>query len=955
MHAFLRRFLLAFVLLLQGPLLLGATRGVVVDTHGQPVAGARVTAHRWELPIEARRRVLAALPRSELASATTDERGLFALDTDAAGILELHIERDGFAPREELVLAGEEQVVDLSRAENLTGRVTAQGKPVSKALVIAYVDGSVVWTTRTDASGRYTIPDPKRWTSWLMFVHPDFAPLRREDTAQLDAALQPGATVSGSVVDRSGRPVPRATVFAGQWTTATTTDEGSFALHNVSADEKTIVAIEGASFGLIKRDAKSMVVQLAPGRSVTGTVRDTKERPLAGVPVYGVSSAGGGAVSGINSVAITSDKGVYSLPHIDAADYDVYAYAGSVFDFAPVPVTLRNAMTARADLTADKRELLTGTVVDDKKQPVAGATVQYTVEGMPLVYGVAERREAPIAKTDANGRFRLRWNEAMASSGVALRLQALRGGYAVGVASVPKIIEESVTIVLPSGVELTGVVTDSSGKAVAGAGVTLLQEPTGDVPMPLESVLASGALLPFVETDAAGRFALRVNAVPHDIGVWKAGYVGERLGNITAKADAPPLKIALGKGVEIRGKVTDGKGVALRGRINATGPDLMYATAEVAPDGTFAIDGLRAGSYKLTYAGDDGRTVEQEAKAPVTNVDIALPALTEIRGRVVDSSTGAAIRNYTVEFGAKMLEIVDAETFTLPVPSSEGRLTVSAEGYVRGAKDLVPEGGKPLDVTIALAPGRAVRGVVTDEKGTPINDAWVALGDSDDSMEETAASGEFRLTAPRAAATLEVRAEGYARREIAIAAGEQDLQLDVTLSAGRQVRGHVLTSDGAPVSGATVLASGADSQRAKTDESGAFVLRGLGTGVYQLMASRDELQSEETALGEEIPSDLVLVMKPSRGAGKIHGVVQGFSSGGWMFGMVRSNQGAFAVIGRDGKFVIERAEAGEVELQATAQSTSGDATSAPVKVTVIAGGDVEANLLFRKDVVVRGS
>jgi hypothetical protein len=203
---------------------------------------------------------------------------------------------------------------------------------------------------------------------------------------------------------------------------------------------------------------------------------------------------------------------------------------------------------------------------------------------------------------------------------------------------------------------------------------------------------------------------------------------------------------------------------------------------------------------------------------------------------------------------------------------------------------------------------------------------------------------------------MNVRADGYLSQEIEVAAGETDMRLDVVLARGRKVTGHVVSSDGAPVEGATVHAAGANMQTGTTDAMGAFVIEGLAEGAYNFMAKRDELLSEAVSFAAELPRDLVLVMKPSAGAGKIHGLVKGFSGGQWRMGTVHASPGwAYAMIGRDGTYTIERAPAGEVELQARAQSGHGEAaTTAVVRVTVVAGGDVEANLAFRDDIVIRG-
>jgi hypothetical protein len=948
--------------LLYAPAVFGTLRGVVFDVQGDPVASARVTAHRWEPPVVQRARILAGTASTPLDSATTDESGAFSVEPKVSGVVEISVERDGFAPARQLVLADDEQVfVDLTPAARRTGRVTANGKPVSGALVIANQQMSVAWTTRTADDGTYAIPDPKGWCTDLVVLHPDHAPKSVDDPSRLDVALETGATVTGLVSDSGGRPVPKASVFAGSWTTTTTGEDGTFALRHVAAAEKKIAAFEGAAFGTAPRDPKNVLIRIEPLGSIGGTVRDANQRPLEGVAVFGYPASRNvppSAWRGTNA-AVTDAKGNYSIRHCDLLQYSVTAYGGSSLDFDEASVKVRDIRPARTDLTAKKIDVIAGTVVDEQKRPVAGTIVQYTLSQMPLVYGyVSSAAQMPSTRSGRDGKFKLQKNTQLSTLGMSVRLQALHRGYAVGVSEpLQPNSTAALTIVLPTGIEIAGIVKDAADNPVAGAGVAFLQDPSGAVPTPVENLMSSGMMRPFAESDATGRFSVRLNAAPHDLGVWKEGYGGFRLGDMTPKAGDEPLKIVLEKGVEIRGRVTSkAANAALAGTIVARSEEGLLATATVSSDGTFTVTGLRAGPYTLSYSGENDRSAERQAEAPVANLVFELPVTGEIHGRVIDTATREALRSYNVDFEG-LFNVIDGEDhFVLhPVPTT-GELTIRADGYVNGTSQVTVQADKITEVTIALTRGRTLEGVVTDQQGRAVESAWIAGDDSYSVMDQSAENGEFRLTGlPREALTIAVRADGYLSREIEVAAGQQDVRLDVTLARGRKVTGHVVTSDGAPVDGASVTAMGDPTQSAKTDTMGAYTIEGLGDGTYRLQGKRDELQSEYVSLGSGKSDDVILVMQPSAGAGRIHGVVKGFSGSHWSAGMVRTLPGeASAVIGRDGKYTIERAAAGELELQAWAYSPRGDATTPPVNVTVIADGDVEANLAFRDDVVIRG-
>ena len=960
MYARFVRFAIVLALL-HAPAGFSAVRGVVLDVQGDPVASARVTAHRWDSPVAQRARILAGAARTVLGAATTDESGAFSLDLKVSGVVELSVDREGFAPLQQLVLADDEQVVvDLTPATRRTGRVTANGKPVSGAQVIGYLQSSVAWTTRTAEDGTYPIPDPKVWCTDLVFIHPDFAPKSIDDMSRLDVVLETGATITGSVSDAGGRPVSNANVFAGQWTTATTSEDGTFTLRQVAATEKKITAIEDAAFGSASRNAKNVLIRIEPLGSIGGTVRDANQRPLEGVPVfsYATSRMVPSAMQRDTNAAVTNAKGNYSIPHCHPSQYTVMAYGGSSLDFDHGSVMVRESRPSRIDLTAKKIDAIVGTVVDEQKRPVAGSVVQYTVTQMPLIYGyLANAAQMPSARSGRDGKFRLPKNAQLIASGMVVRLQALHRGYAVGVSEpLQRDSARALTIVLPAGIEVAGIIRNAEDKPVAGAGVALLQDPSGAVAMPVENLMSSGTMRAFTESDANGRFSVRLNAAPHDLGVWKEGYGGFRLGDITPKVGDAPLKIVLESGVEIRGRVTSKtSNTKLAGTIVAHNEEGLFATATVSDDGAFTVTGLRAGPYTLNYSNEQGRSAERQAEAPTADLMLELPVTGEIRGRVIDAATRETLSSYNVAFESQSEQVDGEDHFVLHTEPATGELTIQADGYVKGTSQVTVQADKTTEVTVALTRGRSIDGVVTGPQGTAVTGAWIS-DSSYSNMEQSAENGEFHLGGlSREALTIEVRADGYLPREIEVAAGEHDVRLDVTLARGRKVAGHVVTSDGSPVDGAHVAAMGDPSQNAKTDAMGAYTIEGLGDGAYTLQAQRDELKSERVSIGSEKPDDVILVMQPSAGAGKVHGVVKGFSGSNWSAGTVRTLPGhARSFIGRDGKYTIERAPAGELELQAWAYSPKGEATTPVVKVTVIADGDVEANLAFRDDIVIRG-
>ncbi|HEY0157384.1 MAG TPA: carboxypeptidase-like regulatory domain-containing protein [Thermoanaerobaculia bacterium] len=950
----MKRLLPLLALCLVSPVLRAAISGNVLALDGSPVAGARVTAHRPVPLLEERTQALAKTPRPELARATTNAEGAFVLDTNAAGMVELLVERDGFAPGLDYILAGDTTVVvQLTPAATRTGTVTANGKPVAGAAVIATTGHAVLWSTATGADGTYAVADPRSWgVEEVVIVHPDYAPATLDaKRGRYDVALVAGGSVAGTVTGRGGRPVANARVTAGPWTSATTGEDGKFVLRHVAEDVKNVAAFHGGAFGSAARAASPLAIALQDVHAIAGTVRDADKRPLPGAPVGAFSMKHGEAKWRDTHSTVTDEKGNFRLEYLDSGEYAVMVQDVGELDFDHVTLSLRDAPTGRADLTAKKQDFVRGVVRDEQKRPVAGATVQYTMPQMPLIYGSSRQGGMPSARTAGDGTFRLPLPGELPEN-MQISVQVFKRGYAIALSEPVTRDRRELTIILPTGVELSGSVVDTAGAPVAKAGIVVLQDPAGSVPLPIDSALASGVITPFIETDAEGKFSMRVNEKVHDVGAWKEGYAGARATN-ARPGDSP--RIVLERGVEIRGRVTRKAGAPVAsGMIVAGGEDASFARTTVESDGTFTLTGLRAGTYMLQFQ-DGSTSATAQVKAPATDIVIELASTGTVAGRVIDAETRKVLTRYDIMAdtpGDMEVESVDGEeSFSLDVPAGPVELTATAEGYVRGVEQTIVETGKTAEVTIALTPGRTAYGTVSDDEGKPVAKASLNVEDRP-GFTQSDENGAFRLDGlPREAVTISVGATGLRGKAIELPAGSADARLDVVLERGRKASGRVVTSDGAPVEGATVRAMGEPMQETTTAADGRFTLSGLGAGPYMVYAAREELESDFAPLSD---GETLLTMKPGAGAGSIHGVVEGFSEGQWMMGFVSAGD-AHAPIGRDGKFRIERVRAGEIELRAWARSARGEGSTAPVRVTVIPNGDVEAKLAFRNDVQISGT
>lgn len=945
--------LAALALLALSSSLFAATTGIVLSPAGDPVAGAEVVAYRLEAPLAQRARLVAGGGRVVLAKAVTDDGGAFSLGDTLTGVVELIVQRDGFVPERRVVVAGGDLAIEVRRAGGRVGRVVAEGKAVEGAVAVAFDGEHAVWQTTTDAKGAYTIPDPKTWVTAIAVLHPDYA-IHHQTGQKLDVTLRRGERVTGTT------SIANATLLHDGWPVGTSGDDGTFVLAHLPASATVIDAIAGAARG---RGKRGTTIRLDDARTISGTIRDADKRPLAGAAIRAWS--GETAFTGV-----ADEKGNYRFDGLTAAAWEIAPEPLPRLRFEVVNVSLAAKDRGTADFNASEAKTVHGTVVDERKRPIAGADVRIVPTQIPPIYVHGGDRNGMSARTGRDGRFELAlafgMDLAQIGQSMPFRLQAVRRGYAAGVSGPLDLAAgKPVTIVLPEGIELTGSVVDADGKPVAGAGVVVLEEPFGAVPLALDAVLSGGQGDPFVETDAEGRFSLRVNAKPHDVGAWKERYAGARVGSV--KPGGEPVKLVLESAAELRGRVVQqGSDESPRGMLTAMTEEGRQFGGQLEADGTFIVKGLRPGDYTLQFVAFDGTEAAKRVQVPAANVVIELPALVQVRGRVLDDATGEPVAAaYTVSAQTADLRSVTVEgnePFAISLRPGPSRLTATAPGYAPKSLDIQVEEGKTSDVVFRLVRARRVTGRITDDGGLPVEGAYVALAESDEREAESDADGAFVLDGvPLGAQTLAVTSKRHIGTTASVPAGESDERVDVVLRRGVSVRGHVILANGEPVENAQVhadtAASDGEFRIAVTDANGAFTIEGLIPARYELTARRHDLGESDPVPAQAPASEVVIALKASGGTGVVHGRVLGFQDKKWEYGMVTVVPGmTSAMIGRDGRYRLERVPAGEVEVRAFAGTGAGIAVSAPpVTVTVGAGAEVEADLAFRDDIVLRGT
>ena len=569
------------------PLAMAASiTGVVTAPSGAPIANARVAVFR-EIPPTAVI-VLDAPPRP-LASATTDATGAFSVDAGGNGVVVVHVSADGFEPVDIATDPEPLGALALRPAATVTGRVTANGKPVANAAVIVMpVVQGIPTVVMTDVDGKYRIAEPSWWAEHILVRHPDFAPALH-GIASRDFLLTSGDTLRGSVVDENDRPVGGATVSLDGLLEATTGAYGRFAIAHVYAPALRLVARSGSRIAVAPASGKAIVLKLAPARRIAGTLVDETNKPVAGAIITALGD-------GMGESTLSDARGAFAMS-VTAGLYIVSAGAHNLeADSDRADVTSGDANVA---LHATRLIPLQGLVQTADGKPISGAALFVLAgegdDAMPMPL-------SPRA-SGADGRFRVRTK---IIDSQPERIVAMKPGMPLATSPIVTPRTREVVVTMPgSGVEVRGVVTGSDGKPLAGVAVT---------PLPGERSFGEPAIL-WATTDASGRFSGTLTAGSAALGFAKHGYVREEQ-RVTVAADAKPVAVSLRATVGIRGRVVNADGSP------AVEVPVMTRNEEVQTDanGTFVFENLEPGPQKIIFGNDQQTTI----KAPASDVKLVL-------------------------------------------------------------------------------------------------------------------------------------------------------------------------------------------------------------------------------------------------------------------------------------------------------------------------------------------
>ncbi len=160
----------------------------------------------------------------------------------------------------------------------------------------------------------------------------------------------------------------------------------------------------------------------------------------------------------------------------------------------------------------------------------------------------------------------------------------------------------------------------------------------------------------------------------------------------------------------------------------------FVGSATTGPDGTWHIDALEAGRFRVVassedYCSDEEMILDCDGETPLRDVVVRLEQGAEVRGVVVDAA-GARIRGAHVNamlYHASSRRTVSGENGEFRIgglPPGEYYVDATIPTHASAAAHLQLERGKPVEIQLVLEPAR-VAGVVVDERGEPVVEATV--------------------------------------------------------------------------------------------------------------------------------------------------------------------------------------------------------------------------------------
>jgi len=735
----------------------------VIGPDGEPVAGAAVEVYRP--PVAA---TLAGAATARVAEGESDEAGLVTFAVPIHDRLLWLVDHPGYAPGVVVRPGGSSAPLRLGRGTALRGRVRAAGEgspPPAAGRVCASWDESFDGWGRTRGWRRcaplaenagFEVPGVTGAQVTVVVQAPGFLPLRRPAAAGrvLELMLERGTLLAGRVVDPRRRPVPGAAVGAGGDVETEADAEGRFTVAVPALPITLAVRAPGHRPAEVRvsEPAAEVVVVLAPGEALAGVLVGEQSLPIAAAELWLERWVPQGEWRGERRTLAPDPRGGFAAELPAPGRYRARFEAAGYRPLALPPAEVAPGQVLDLGvLGLERGGVVSGRTIDGASgEPVGGAEIELAPHGTGFVTHLVRGRSLR-AVSAADGRFEVAGLEAG-----SYRLTARRDGYATAVEKVAiegSGVHDLGDLGLGRGVLLSGLVVDRAGEPRPGLRVRLF-DPLGSPLAPLaEWLTGAGGAFSGAAVEV-GAYRIRVDGsrlllaqeieVPEGVAEHELRLVagGVRLAGVVHRGGEPvtggllTLVADLDPGAH-RGKVILHGGGALAGGADALGFSESQLVAELAADGTFAVDDAAAGRLWATVYEDAGGETTRELFVPDRAeawVEIDLGGAV-LEGRVVDAASRAGVAARVALFSVSGQPVAEA------VADGEGRfrlgdlapgryaLEASAEGYRPAAiADLnVGPGSPPIELALEAGGTGAVEIHLVHVDGSPAAGVPVSL------------------------------------------------------------------------------------------------------------------------------------------------------------------------------------------------------------------------------------
>jgi protocatechuate 3,4-dioxygenase beta subunit len=535
----------------------------------------------------------------------------------------------------------------------------------------------------------------------------------------------------------------------------------------------------------------------------------------------------------------------------------------------------------------DRGTSISGRVLTQARTPIAGANVwalreltapdaelEEILRKLPDLENLTHEIHAQTVSA-ADGSYQL---DGLEQTWYTVRAAA--AGYSPGEVKAPA-PSEGVDIILPEGVQYRGLVRDTRGNPIEGAVVQASIEPENGG---LFDIILSRSRPPVDEvvTDSGGQFLLtRLGPGLYNFHVEASGYQDHDEIKVRVTAGQNRDKIfTLKPGHVIRGLVRGPRDEPIAGaKVRAsqlggvahpgTNARVTFDDGSVTTDeqGFFLFDTLAEGSFMLIAWHPDYQSAQRKDVHPSDQeVILKLAHGSRLVGTVTEVGSGAPIRGASIS-------VTDLANLKKDgVSDEEGRYQVSglgstrrpvtvyisAPGYARHKRQVNLPENREHEEHFELDLTAVVEGRVVTSNGDPLGgariEARLAQPDSGGTeqivgMATSQQDGTFVVqnVEPGLNARLRVKRTAFLEthsQSFDLQPGERVLLPDIVLSLGGEIAGSVVDGEGNPVRGCMVTARhpgqtdmtmGSGAASMETNAKGEFLLRGLQTGMVDLV------------------------------------------------------------------------------------------------------------------------